>query len=153
MINKANCQVLETMCKQKLFKDPHTIDQIKHFTETLISIANETTAKTSTSNKYSTPWLNDDCRTAIRLCKAAFQKFNKDTITYNLNAFKILRVKTRKIIKEVKKKSWQNYVNQLSFSTRTNTIWTMMSKISEKSQPTALKHSVYSNSSNSANSV
>ena len=58
----------------------------------------------------------------------------------NLNAFKLLRAKTRKIIKEVKKKSWQTYVSQLGSSTRTNTTWTMMMKISGKPQPTALKH-------------
>ena len=33
--------------------------------ETLISIANESIAKTSTSNKHNTPWFNDDCRKAI----------------------------------------------------------------------------------------
>ena len=40
------------MCKQKLLKDPNIIDQIKHFTEILISIANETIPKTSTSSKH-----------------------------------------------------------------------------------------------------
>ena len=37
------------MCKQKLLKDPNIIDQTKHFTETLISIGNETIAKTAAS--------------------------------------------------------------------------------------------------------
>ena len=128
-INKANWQVFETMCKQKLLKDPNIIDQTKHFTETLISIANETIVKTSASNKHSTPWFNDDCRRAIRLRMAALRKFNKEPTTNNFNAFKLLRAKTRK-----------DYVNQLGSSTRTNTIWTMMRKISRKNQPTALKH-------------
>ena len=87
-INKANWRVYETMCKQKLLKS----DQTKHFTETLISIANETItnetiAKTSASNKHSTPWFNDDCRNAIRLLKAALRKINKELTTNNLNAF------------------------------------------------------------------
>ena len=59
------------MCIQKLLKDPNIIDQIKHFTETLISIANKTIVKTSTSNKPRTPWFNNYCRTAICLRKAA----------------------------------------------------------------------------------
>ena len=94
-INKANWQVFETMCKQKMLKDPYIIDQTKYFTETLISVANETIAKTSASNKHSTPWFNDDCRTAIRLRKAALRKFYKEPTTNNLNAFKFLRVKTK----------------------------------------------------------
>ena len=44
----------------------------------------------------------------IRLHKVALWKFNKYPITINLNAFKFLRAKTRKIINEAKKKSWQN---------------------------------------------
>ena len=45
-IKKANWQVFETLCKQKLLQDPNIIDQTKHFTKTLISIANKTIAKT-----------------------------------------------------------------------------------------------------------
>ena len=69
-----------------------------------------------------------------------YENLIKNKLQNNLNAFKILKAKTRKIINETKKKSWQNYVNQLASSTRTNTIWAMMSEISGKSQPTALKH-------------
>ena len=70
-IKKANWQVFETICKQKLLKDPNIIDKTKHFTKTFISIANKTIVKTSASNKHSTPWFNDDCRTAICIHKAA----------------------------------------------------------------------------------
>ena len=54
-LNKANWEVFETLCKQKLFQDPNTKEQTKYFTEILISIANESIAKTSTSNKHNTP--------------------------------------------------------------------------------------------------
>ena len=121
--HKANWQVFGTICKLKLLKDPNIIDQT-----------------TSASNKHNTPWFDNDCRIAIRLCKAALWKFNKEPTTINLNAFKLLRAKTSKIIKEAKKKSWWNYVNQLGSSTRTNTIWMMWRKISRKTQSTALQH-------------
>ena len=68
-------------------KDPIITDQTKYFTETLISIANESKAKTSTSNKHNTSWFNDESRKAIRLRKAALRKFNKQPITTNLNNF------------------------------------------------------------------
>ena len=96
------------------------IDQTKHFT--LTSIANEIIAKTSASNKLSTPWFKDDSRIAIRLRWAALRKFNKEPTTNNLDAFKFFQGENKKkTIKEAKKKSWQNYVNQLGSSTRTNT--------------------------------
>ena len=121
-LNKANWEVFETLCKQKLFQDPNTTDQTKYFMDTLISIANECRTKTSTSNKHKAPWFNDDYRKAICLRKAALHKFNKQPTTTNLNDFKLLRAKTRKLIKEAKMKSWQNYVNQLGSSTKTNII-------------------------------
>ena len=34
----------------------------------------------------------------------------------NLNSFKMLRVKEKKIIKQAKKISWQNYINKLNSS-------------------------------------
>ena len=75
-LNKVNWEVFETLCKHKFFLDPNIIDQTKYFTDTLISIANECTTKTSTSNKHKTPWFNDDYRKAIHLSKAALRKFN-----------------------------------------------------------------------------
>ena len=108
--------------------------------ETLILIANKSIAKTSISNKHNTSSFNDDCRKAINLCKSALRKFNKQPTTTNLNNFKLLGARSRKLIKEAKKKIWQNYVNQLGSPTKTNTIWKMIRKISGKSQPTTLKH-------------
>ena len=61
-LNKANWEVFETLCEQKLFQDPNTTDQTKYFMDTLISIANESIAKISISNKHNTPWFNDNCR-------------------------------------------------------------------------------------------
>ena len=45
-IYKTNLHIFETMCKQKLLKYRNIADQTKHFTETLISIANEKQQKT-----------------------------------------------------------------------------------------------------------
>ena len=70
----------------------------------------------------------------------ALRKFNKQPTTTKFNDFKLLRAKTRKLIKEAKKKNWQNYVNQLGSSTKTNTVWRRIRKISGKPQPTTLKH-------------
>ena len=107
-LNKANWEVFETLIEIRLFNDSNTIEQ------TLISIAKEYIAKISTSNNNKTPWFNDDCRKAIHLRKAALRKFYKQQTTTNLNDFKLLRANTQKLIKEAKKKSWQNYVKDWS---------------------------------------
>ena len=71
---------------------------------------------------------------------ATLHKFKKEPLTSNLNSFKLLRVKARKTTKQVEKISWQNYVNKLNLSTKTNTVWKMIHKIS-----TPLKHLIKNN--------
>ena len=60
------------------------------------------------------------------------------TTTNNLNAFKLLRVKTRKIIKEAEKKSWKNYVNKLGSSNKA--IETSYNTAANKIHHKSLKH-------------
>ena len=48
-----------------LVQDPNSTVLIKHFTETLIAIANETILKTSPSNRCHTLWFNNECKIAI----------------------------------------------------------------------------------------
>ena len=73
------------------------------------------------------------------------RKFKKEPLTSNLNSFKLLRAKARKTIKQAKKISWQNYINKLNSSTKTNTVWKMIRKISGKNQSTPLKHLIKNN--------
>ena len=70
---------------------------------------------------------------------------SKRTLKNNLNFFKWLRAKARKTIKQAKKVSGQDYVNKLNSSTKTNTVWKMIRKISGKNQSTPLKHLIKNN--------
>ena len=81
-------------------------------------------------NRHNTSWFNNECKIAIQLQKAALCKFNKELSTSNLNFFKVLRAKAQKTIKQAKKISWQNYINQLNSSTKSTTVWKMIRKIS-----------------------
>ena len=63
--NKADWQKFKNLCNTKLVQDPNRTILIKHFTETLIAIANKTILKNSLSNKHNTPWFNNGCKIAI----------------------------------------------------------------------------------------
>ena len=121
---------LKNLCDTKLLYDPNGIVLIKHFSETLIPI----------ENKHNTPWFNNDSKIAIRERNVALRKF-----TRNLNSFKQVKAKARKTIKQAKRTSWQNFVNQLNSSTKTNTVWKMVRKTAGKNQPTPLKHLIKNN--------
>ena len=128
------------MSNIRLAQDQSFSDPIKHFTQTLIVIANETIPKTSPSNRRNTHWLNNECKIAIRLRNAALHKFNKEPSTNNLNSFKLIRAKARKTVKLAKKISWQHYVNQLHSSTEITTLWKIIRKITGKNQSSTIKH-------------
>ena len=131
--NKTDWQQFQTLCNRRLVQDPNSTVLIKHFTETLIAIVNETIPKTSPSNRRNTPWFNNECKIAIRQRNASLRKLKKEPLTSNLNSFKLLKAKARKTIKQAKKISWQNYVKKLDSSTKTKTVWKMIRKISGKS--------------------
>ena len=128
-------------CILKIKLDANTTDEenIAYFSKTLTSIAEESIPKTSFNKKYNNPWLNDDCKTAIRSRKAALRKFNLQPSAENLNNFKIDRAKTRRVIKTSKETSWRNYVNKLKSSSKSKKVWDMIRKFSGK------KHQVPSN--------
>ena len=55
--------------------------------------------------------------------KYYLRKFKIEPFTSNLNTFKLPKAKARKTIKQAKKISWQNCVNKLNSSTKTNSVW------------------------------
>ena len=120
-------------------------DPVKHFTQTLIAIKNETIPKTSPLNRRNTPWLSNECKIAIRLRYSSLRKFNKEPSTNNLNSFNMLRAKARKTIKLAEKISGQHYVNQINSSTKTTTEWKMISKIAGKNQSSTIKYLIKNN--------
>ena len=91
-LKRANWDEFQRLCTLKLTPDCNTnTDKITFFTNTLLSIANETIPKTSTSSKYNKPWYNEDCKRAIRSRRAALRKFRLQPTAENLDLFKIRR--------------------------------------------------------------
>ena len=70
--NKDDWQQFKNLCNRRLVQDPNSTVLIKHFTETVIAIANETKPKTSPSNRCNSPWFNNECPR-----NAAFHKLKK----------------------------------------------------------------------------
>ena len=114
-------------------------DNITYFSKTLTSIAEESIPKTS-NKKHNKPWFDGDCKAAIRSRKAALRKFHLHPTADNLNNFKVHRAKTRRVIKTSKKTSWQNYVNRLNSSSKSNKVWDMIRKISGKNKSSPINH-------------
>ena len=137
-LNKANWEEFRSQCQKHLIvNDTETIPK---FSKKLINIAKTCIPHNPTIHKRDRPWFSKECKQAIRLRRAALRKFNTEPTTSNLISFKFHRANARKIIREAKKKSWQNYVSKLNTSSNIKTVWLMIRKIASKKQSTPLKH-------------
>ena len=78
--------------------------------------------------------------------KGSFRKIKKNTFTKNCIEYKQKRAKAHKIIKETKKKCWQEYISKINTITKPKTKWKMVRKISGKHNPPLIKHLFIKNS-------
>ncbi|XP_057660735.1 uncharacterized protein LOC130896571 [Diorhabda carinulata] len=89
------------------------------------------------------PWWNQDCEKAIREAKAALNKYRKHKTLQNRVELKKYKAKAQLVIKQSKKKSWQEYVSGINSSTPINQVWTKIRKMnghSSKSTIRSIKH-------------
>ena len=141
-LRRAKRDEFKNSCILKLKSDANDTveDNITYFSNTLISIAEESIPKTSSNKKHNKSWFNDDCKTAIRSRKAALRKFNLQPSAKNLNNYKIHRAKTRRVNKSSKKTSWRNYVNKLTSFSKSKKSMGHDPKISGKNSSSPIKH-------------
>ena len=96
-LKKADWHSFRALCDERLTADIHNSPEaIASFTDTLLSIADETVPKSSATPKHIVnPWLDADCEKAIKDRKKAERKFNRQPTAENLTTFKIKRAKKR----------------------------------------------------------
>ena len=97
---------------------------IENFNNILLVSAAESIPKSSgIRHKPSVPWWNKDIKNAIIAKNTALRIFKRNPSLDNLINFKRLRAASRRIIRESKRKSWENYVSTLSRDTPTTDFW------------------------------
>ena len=96
-LKKADWHSFRALCDERLTADIHNSPEaIASFTDTLLSIADETVPKSSATPKHIVnPWLDADCEKAIKDRKKAERKFNRQPTAENLTTFKIKRAMAR----------------------------------------------------------
>ena len=126
---------LTLFVKQTITRDKfeNCDDPIKLFTSLLLDAAKASVPQTSTNPKRpDKPWYNDECKQAVNDIKDALKRFNLRPTPENHNQFRIFRAKTRRTIKESKRKSWRRYVSNFNSRTTTKKTWDMIREINGK---------------------
>jgi len=130
--NKADWENFTHLCLLEITKEKYDIlnEPVTSFTTDLIKIANKTIPKSKTHPKHPPkPWFDTEVQEAIKNRQKALRKISKYPTTENLNNFKVLRAKTRRIIRQKKRNTWRNYISKLNNRTPSSKVWKMIKKI------------------------
>ena len=141
-LDKADWHSFQLKCQEKLIGEvADGPDAVREFTDVLISIAEETVPKTSTTPKrIKIPWFDDDCKKAIKDRKKAQRKFYRQPTQENLTSFKIARARARRIIRTKRRQCWKDYVSTITSRTPISKVWTMIRKIKGKGVGSCVQH-------------
>ena len=126
--NKANSQL---SIKSILDTD----NPIGTFTNMLMDVANETIPKSKLR-----VWYNDECKNARKECKKALNLIKRQPTRSNLEHYRIIRAKTRLIMKSTKRQSWQSFISKINNRTPLKKVWSMIRKISGKQSAQKINH-------------
>lgn len=104
--------------------EPTNIDLVVDLlSKKIYNAANLAVGKTKPNSTRKVPWMTDECKQALKLTKSALNYYRRHKTIINHIIFKKLRASSRRIIKEAKRVSWENYVSTISTSTPTKEIW------------------------------
>jgi len=93
-------------------------DPIQQFTDFLMKIANNSIPKSKpNTKKHNTIWCNEDCKSAIKTRNKALKRVQKHPTQQNIENYRVIRAKTRRVIKTSKRHSWQTYISKINSRT------------------------------------
>lgn len=116
-----------------LTDEPNINLKIKHFEQTIIDISHNTIgAKKLPNNTRIVPWWNKKCQEAVKENNKALKKYKKQQTIDNLIELKKTKAIKRRIIKQSKTTSWQNFVSTINPDTPSKQIWENINKIKGK---------------------
>ena len=114
-------------------------EQYSTFLKSLYQICERTIPKTTSKIKKNRPWFTNICKDSIKTRNKQLRIFKTNPSPENLKAFKIERAKTRQVIREQKRLTWQNYINKINSNTPITNIWKMIRKIKGNTKKSQIK--------------
>lgn len=145
--SKADWNSFVDLCSQTITSNRYSLSEtpVESFTEDLINISDRTIPKTKSNPTHvPKPWFDLEVKVAIRDRRKALRKYHNRPIPENFDNFKILRARTRRLIRQKKRNTWKIFVSQLNSRTPSSKVWNMIKKIQGKST-TNIQHLIDGN--------
>ncbi|KAI5752553.1 hypothetical protein M8J77_018044 [Diaphorina citri] len=129
-MNKADWAKFSTLADFSINENLCVQEQVKEFTNKLLSAASESIPKTKPlKQKYAVAWWNDKCSLAIKERNRAFRIYSKNKTIENWINFKRLRAKVKRTVILSKKESWLLFTSTISSSTPSTVVWDRIKRI------------------------
>ena len=144
-LSKANWEFLQSQCINTMEVNPESDDAMESFTNQLIEIMEDSIPKTSTKTKHPKPWFTPEVRESVQKGKALQRRCRRIPSAENKQLLRVWRAKTRRVVRQNKRKSWRKYVSNLTTRVKANRVWEMVRKISGKNSKQSIAHMTLSN--------
>jgi ribonuclease HI len=139
VIKKGDWPLFRNLFKFTFTGDRNGAENVLTLTKAMLDAAEASVPRASiAARRPPVPWWNTDCAAAIGARKRALKIFQKYPTAMNLAAFRRLRAKARRIIKEAKKASWISYASQINCRTPLSKVWEKVNKIAGNRTSTAV---------------
>lgn len=144
-LNRADWDMYVELCTEVIVPSRYenVEDALEVFSRDIIEIANKIIPKSKANPFHSPkPWFDSEVQNAIKERKKALRKFNSQPIQANLDNFKILRAKARRLVRQKKRDSWRIYISKLNSRTPSSKVWQMVKRIQGKDFSSHIQHLV-----------
>ncbi|KAG5876551.1 hypothetical protein JTB14_021457 [Gonioctena quinquepunctata] len=132
-IEKANWPLYKTKVDTIELLPDDVNEATELFTQKIIGAAQDAVPKTGgIRRKKSLPWWNNEIALSISRKNGALNVFKRNPSLENMIAFKKARAKSRRLIRESKKRTWEEYVSTITLDTPAAEVWNKIRSILEK---------------------
>lgn len=124
-INRADWLTYQLNIKfEHIHNDSNINEKCNEITKSIINSAQTSIPKTSsTPKKPPVPWWSEQIHQAIKNRNKMLRKFKISPTNENLQLFRIQKARCRKLIRESKKQSWNEFVSSINLNTTSSVIW------------------------------
>jgi ribonuclease HI len=135
-LKRANWERFHSECVLRItppVSDDLTDDIYDTFISQLTEAVDESIPKTKlpSGSKSPVPWWTDNCSRVIREKKTALNRLKRSALPEDYIVYKKKRAEARRMIKEAKKNSWEEYCGSITSKTSTREVWNKVKSISK----------------------
>lgn len=110
-----------------------------HFVQQIKNAANKSIPVNKKEKRLGNPWWDKDCDIAWESKRAAFKTFKRQFTEKNYILFRKARAQCRKVLREKRKLSFNNYCSSLSPLTPINEVWCKIKRFSKSINQISLR--------------